>query len=568
MSAEERLLSINYLNLLSTLEQATRCEHDDPIKSGDRGRIRNFGKALQGLLSKAFNRRDKEVGRVIDALGIAASGIREKESKLLRSIAKATTPGKGFSGDDTVTTFPSKVGTKEVVGRMVATVLGLHAENRHDPDVPNRIKESLERATENILSPVLTWNLIVDISREHQGHHAAILKAVRERVRVTGDDRHYAEISWAEGKTVLPTLLLLGAWTRVLSKTYDLSAKQIQSVLVSPMVEALEGLDIPSIRERLHPSMTEAFGWGEHASERTLAIELAKRKGASSARIDRRLSLLKAAASAEAMAWNALLQRDEPAAIEAIDRALDERSLNTLQAAGKAFWLSRHCFRRTVGGNFYEPSNNYCSMQDGKQPTECALLDRASANVVRLLDLAAEQPSTNPDQIALLRRFQTGFATNPRYWRGRDVLEKAQALVEAYANLDGRKEGLVRHFKARLAMQTWYTQHGEAKDFGLGLTNVLKAYHEIFEMSPSMTEMVDAEAPIHLFPEVFVLLTYELKDDVKVKDALEDVDLILKSNFGVYMDIDVEQAAILGGLKQSKSWSRILAKSNTAKAIG
>ena len=80
--------------------------------------------------------------------------------------------------------------------------------------------------------------------------------------------------------------------------------------------------------------------------------------------------------------------------------------------------------------------------------------------------------------------------------------------------------------------------------------------------------MVDAEAPIHLFPEVFVLLTYELKDDVKVKDALEDVDLILKSNFGVYMDIDVEQAAILGGLKQSKSWSRILAKSNTAKAIG
>jgi hypothetical protein len=497
----------------------------------------------------------------MDALGIAAKGIRDKESKLLRSIAKATTPGRGFSGDETVTAFPGKISTKEVVGRMVATVLGLHAENRHDPDVAGRVKSSLERATENILAPVLAWNLLVDISREHQNHHADILKAVRERVLLAGDDKLSADVSWNEGTTVLSTLLLIRAWSRVLTMTFEFSNKHVQSLLVRPLLEELDGPSLPSIRERLHPRMTESFGWGEHASERTLAIELAKRKGARSARIDRRLALLKAAASAEAMAWKALLQRDEAAAMAAIERELEERSLTTLQAAGKAFWLSRYCFRKTTGGDFYGPSDGY-SMQSGKPRAECAMLDRASANVLRLMDLAAGQPGASPDQILLLRRFQAGFATNPRYWRGRDALERAPALVEAYASLDGRKEGLVRHFKARLAMQIWYSQHVEDKAAEAGLTEALKAYHDIFEMSPSMTEMVDAEAPIHLFPEAFVLLTFESKDTQKVQSALEDVDLILKCNFGVYMDIDEERAAILGGLKQAKSWAIILEKSH------
>ena len=557
MPQEDRLLSINYLNLLSALEQQARGELKDPIKDGERGRVRNYGKALLNFLSRAFGQRDKELGHLSEALGIVASGIREKEAKLLRSLAKATNPGKGFSGEETVTSFPGKIPPKEVVGRLVATVLGLHAENRHDPKVADRVRESLERAVENVLAPAMAWNLVVDIGREHQVHHAEILTAAARQAGLGGVGKDYAVVEWPRGKVTLPSLLMLRAWCLTLREDFGLDEGRIIELLATPVSKhLLKAKDIPTVRERLHPKVTEAFGWGEHASERTLAVHLASRSGNTAARVDRRLRLLQAAASQEAMEWQALLLADEEKALKAAEEALSGRTDSTYAAAGKAFWLSRHCFRKVSGSRFQlSLENEVTDMSHDRDAKACRRLDRASSLVLELMELAATQATAGPEEILLLRRFQAGFATNPRYWRSPAVLEKAGSLIAAYKPLKGSKEGLVAHFEARMAMQAWYAEQKEGRGTKAVPVEALRAYHRIFELSPSLTEMVDAEAPIHLFPEVIALLTFGSDGGKKVKKALEDVDLILKCNFGVYLDIDEEFSAIEGGLNQAKVWS-------------
>lgn len=556
MRAEDRLLSINYLNVLSALEQHARDGLKDPIKDGERGRVRDYGRALLNFLRRAFGQRDKELGRLSEALGIVASGIRDKEGKLLRSLAKATTPGKGFSGEETVTSFPGKIPPKEVVGRLVATVLGLHAENRHDPKVADRVRESLERAVENVLAPAMAWNLVVDVGREHQAHHAEILAAAAEQAGLGGIGKEYEVVQWSRGRVALPSLLMLRAWCLALREDFGLGEDRVVELLAGPVSRHLRGNDIPTVRERLHPKVTEAFGWGEHATERTLAVELANQGGKTAARVDRRLRLLKAAASQEAKEWQALLLSDEERALRTVEKILEDRSDPTPEAAGKAFWLSRHCFRKVSGLRFHlSVDDEVTALDPHMDRTACRRLDRASGLVLGLMELAATQPTAGPDEILLLRRFQAGFATNPRYWRSPAVLDKAEQLVGAYRALDGSKEGLVAHFEARLAMQAWYAGQKDGRGTKAVPGEALRAYHRIFELSPSLTEMVDAEAPIHLFPEVIALLTFGSDGGKKVKKALEDVDLILKCNFGVYLDIDEEISAIEGGLNQAKTWS-------------
>ena len=87
MPQEDRLLSINYLNLLSALEQQARGELKDPIKDGERGRVRNYGKALLNFLSRAFGQRDKELGHLSEALGIVASNTVAHCNHLLELVA-------------------------------------------------------------------------------------------------------------------------------------------------------------------------------------------------------------------------------------------------------------------------------------------------------------------------------------------------------------------------------------------------------------------------------------------------------------------------------------------------
>lgn len=554
MTPEERLLSINYLNVLSALEQACRNGGEDPIEDGDRGRLRDYGKALQTLLRKAFSLRDRDMARMSEALGIVATSVRRKEKLLLRAIDRATEPERGFSGEETADRLKTKVKPKDMAALLVATVLGLHSENRHDPDVAKNVQRCLESAVENILAPAIAWNVLADIDRQHPNHHAEILKAAAETVGLGGVGANPERVSWSKGVVTLPSLILFKAWARMLRDHFGISHQDIVRLLGDPAAKALGGKDVPTLRERLIPTVKEALSWGEHASERTLAIRLA---GRSSARIDRRIELLKAASSEEAKAWNALLQHNPEQALTDIRRKIRDRTINPLQAAGKAFWLSRHCFRATEKGSFVEAQGD-TTINTTLGEEACRRLDLASSLVMQLLDQAAQHPTVTSDQVLLLRRFQAGFATNPRYWRGKEVLARAPELVNTYRSLAGHKPGLVAHFEARLALQKWYANQDSRKLDKAVPSEPLRAYRKIFEDSPSLTEMIDAEAPIHLFPEVITLLTFGPAAGKKFNQALEDVDLILQCNFGVYMDIDIERAAIVGGLEQAKSWAKLL----------
>jgi len=553
MTERERLLSINYLNLLSALEQSCRVG-DDPIRDAERKRLRDYGKSMFDFLRRAFSKRDKDMGRLAKVVEIAAKGIRDKESRLLRSIGRSLNPDKGYSGDESASDFPARIEPKKLVGRFTATVMGLHAENRHEPKVADNVRHALDRSVENILAPALAWNVLIDLSDYNQQHHAELLNAAREAFSTGWLGANAAHLTLGKGHVRLPSLALLKAWILLLENEFGYSQTDISSLLVRPIAAALAGNDLPTVRARLEPALRDSFGWGEHGSDRSLAIRLANRNGATAARIDKRLDLLKAAASAEAHAWRALLDKDPDGALAAVDRQIKDCSLSTLQAAGKAFWLSRHCFRRTQKGRFL-PVSKDISLNTEVDESTCKTLDRASETVLELMYLAFKLPTTTADQRLLLARFEAGFATNPRYWRSGKVIDSGAKLVEQYEGLQGHKSGLAAHFRARLELQKWFTQETKADTAKRVPLEPLRLYHDILAQSPNLTEELDAEAPVHLFPEIITLLTFGEDNGDKVAKALEDVDLILKCNFGVYMDIDKEKDAILGGLSQARSWA-------------
>jgi len=552
MTPQDRLLSINYLNLLSALEQTCRVGID-PIKDAERKRLRDYGKSLFVFLRRAFSKRDKDMGRLVKVVEIAANGIREKESRLLKSIARSLNPDKGYSGIETASVFPAQIEPRQLVGRFTATVMGLHAENRHDPKVADNVRHALDRTTENILAPALAWNVLNELAEHNQQHHAELLQAARETIETGWLGANAEQLALGKGKVTVPSILLIKAWMRVLETHFGYGHTDISRLLAQPVAQALAGKDMPSVRARLEPTLRESFGWGEHGSDRSLAIRLANRSGATAARIDKRLDLLKAAASAEATAWNALLKAQADEALDIVDRQIRDRALTTLQAAGKAFWLSRYCFRKTSKGCFL-PVTMDISLNTELTKAECKRLDRASETLLGLMDLAFDLPTTTADQRLLLARFEAGFATNPRYWRSGKVLARCEDLVRRYEGLVGHKSGLVAHFKARLKLQEWFAQEKKADTAKRVPLEPLRAYHDILAQSPSLTEELDAEAPVHLFPEIITLLTFGDDNGTKVAKALQDVDLILKCNFGVYLDIDDEKAAILGGLSQVRSW--------------
>jgi hypothetical protein len=552
MTEQERLLSINYLNLLSALEQACRTG-EDPILAGDRGRLRDYGKSMVHFLLRAFSLRASDMERLRKAVEMAADGTRDKERRLLRSILNSTQPRKGYSGVESAHKSQKRYPPEEITGRLVATILGLHAENRHDPRVSDNVQACLDRAVEHVLVPALAWNLATDLLAHNQRHHAELLQNTRAALHTGWLGANAGKVDLAQGHVTLPSLLMIKAWTKLLADEFGYTQEAIARLLVQPIAQTLEGTDIPTVRNRLELLVDKAYGWGEHGSERSLAIRLANQAGASAARIDKRLDLLKAAASAEAQEWNALLEKKPAEALAKVNRQVDDRSLGTLQAAGKAFWLSRYCFRRTAEGKFL-PATNGVSVNTAYDTSTCKTLDEASESFLGLMDLAYELPTTTPEQRLLLARFQAGFATNPRYWRSHKVLKAARGLVDRYKGLEGHLDGLVSHFEARLALHDWYVQNGH-QAARLVPDKPLRLYRAIFESSPSFTHNLDAEAPVHLFPEIIILLTLGSDNAAMVAKALEDVDLILKCNFGVYMDIESEKAAILGGLSQARSWS-------------
>jgi len=108
---------------------------------------------------------------------------------------------------------------------------------------------------------------------------------------------------------------------------------------------------------------------------------------------------------------------------------------------------------------------------------------------------------------------------------------------------------LVEHFRARLA---WMEAVDAAGKVGKGLDGIITGYARCLSKAGDDFSKLDAEAPVHLFPELLHLLQLSPKSDAtRQRELLGIVDFILSRNFGVYMDIDTERQAIEGGIRQA-----------------
>jgi hypothetical protein len=141
-------------------------------------------------------------------------------------------------------------------------------------------------------------------------------------------------------------------------------------------------------------------------------------------------------------------------------------------------------------------------------------------------------------------RYAAGFATNPRYVRSGAVLDNQERLVDLYAKMPGARRSLTQLFRGRIAWQDWKAGRAESPQ------SALNHYAAALKEHNHAEHGFDAEAPIHFFPELIVLLDQSRKRKTREVSTLRTVDFITQRNYGIYFDIETEEQMITAGLKE------------------
>ena len=78
----------------------------------------------------------------------------------------------------------------------------------------------------------------------------------------------------------------------------------------------------------------------------------------------------------------------------------------------------------------------------------------------------------------------------------------------------------------------------------------------------------DAEAPIHFFPELIVLLQQARKRKTREESTLRAADFITQRNYGIYFDIETEERMIAAGLKEYADFKTMVRQRLKARGRG
>lgn len=557
--------ALSYIDLLADLEK--HCREIAPVMRGDGGSLRNdvdaahrtrgrdLSAALPGHLPKFFLRLAKPEEKIAIELELGARLLRETEQKLLASIELNTTRNTEARLLHS-RPWPEPVPFDRVLSRTLATALGMHTERRcspgHHPE--EDLGRCLASAIGDIVAPDLAWRLLTDVAQLHADGQEAVMRALREYI--TGD-MIGGELLVDSHKVELPSLVLAKAWHRCLR---DRLQGADVSCLLQPLSSWLDTAEPERRREELLGVIAREFGPAEHTTDRARAIEIARKRGKTAVFDQGRLQFLESAHSTEVAGFAELTRTNLGAACE--DRKLSECS-DPLTLAGMAFWLARACFRRTVGYEFATSEGEVSiDLRDGDKARskvgtsathDPAHYNRASELTCKLLEKAIALSEDEPGHVLLARRFLAGFSTNPRYWHAEYACDKAEEWVRDYKQTKGRLDSLVHQFDARLSWRNAETsKSGRKADLG----PAAKGYLRSLESAGRHFDGLDAEAPIHLFAEIAVLLrNYNNK---KFQGQLEAIDFILSRNFAVYMDIELEREAIESGHEQSTAIMKAL----------
>lgn len=480
-------------------------------------------------------------------LEISFQKARELEEVLLRDIEAVSGSSTGDKGTRP-RPWPPRLSNQEITERFVALALGLHAEGRMSEDPDKSLSHAIQAAAKTVVAPALAWAFQMEVSELHDDSQTKALSALCESLPSRLQGLGAAKKDGPESYGELPRLILLArAWHQVLAEDLELGQGPTTDCLGKEVVANLSHGGSANNRAAIFAKLHRVFGWGEAGTARALAIEHCRKAGALTAKVDTRLTLLEAANSKHVRPFRELL--DHKPDIERLAcKVIDPRRADAIQLAGEAFWLSRACFRKTAGMKYTATRHALAKFVSCDHP-DSRHLDALSTLAFERLTLALKGDALDASEKATVLRFRAGLATNPRYWRSTEVIDKAADAVRDYAACPRANPALAEHFKARLA---WMEAADESGNVGKKLDGIISGYALCLSKAGNDFSRLDAEAPVHLFPELLYLLQLSPKSDAtRQRELLAVVDFILSRNFGVYMDIDTERRAIKGGIQQA-----------------
>lgn len=529
-----------YLSVLRELEkEVARLAGKEATKAGaDLTRANNWFKGtVGGLLSFATGKIAGGSKVIARSLGVTSQAIKESEAMRLRHLS-AWTQNQSRYEVGRATTWPPLVPIGLTVERFVGTAIGLHSES---PDEP--FEQHVHSSLSDTVAPALAWGLWCQLrvtpedcrTNTAEAVKASIMNPVTEfrdpaRLTVGGVPQQTVEI---------PYLRLLHGWFVILQQRkaeWAITAETLRSFRLDVVRQFDRYCEDP--KAGISELLLTHYGTTDHGSERALVVAMVQNRSPNSAAFLRsRLSLLSGANLPELAQFRHLLVTNPSLALADAEKLLASdkaRQGNHGElACGRAYWLARYTYGRHDSAGIIESD--------------------ASSLTLRLLQSAAKSFADDDEKRTYCLRFAAGYATNPRYFRSDLVLQRQMECITEYVREPLHRPKVAEMFKARVAWQC------QASSKGLKNRHLAKEaarhYNLALERTAASSKGLDSEAPVHLFPELYVFLK-EFSDPSSAgsKKVLAVIDHVVQHNYGVYFDAEVEEKLIKAGISQFREW--------------
>jgi hypothetical protein len=426
--------------------------------------------------------------------------------------------------------WPPRIPVGRMVERFTSTAIGLHSENPREG-----FASSLATAFEKAVLPALAWGLMVRLYELPEELRAATQAKLVERLLDEGA-AGVTEVALggeAYRKVAIPYLRMTEAWFRLCAEDKLCALPSAVRTRLRRSLADRFRLSLGELDTLLWHELGALYAIASAGSERARAVALA---GGDAAFMRERLALFAAARRDDIQDFRLLTEQRPDEAVKRTFACEQEnppaRVEAGLEAGGAAFWLACAAF--------------------GKHGRPHA--DAASARTLLLLLRAAVMLRERPELEVTCLRYAAGFATNPRYTRSGLVMDFQPRLVELYARNSLARPALVEQFRGRIAWQRW--QAGDKSE----KPRALEHYRKALELHDQGDHGLDAEGPIHFFPELVVLLGQDSEQGKRAEPDLRTVDYITQRNYGIYFDIEKEERLINAGLEEYRGQQAYLAQ--------
>lgn len=496
-----------------------------------------FKGTVGGLLSFATARIANGSKDIAKALGVKEQAIKRSEEARLRHLSAWTQSHTRYEVGK-ATTWPPLIPIGLTVERFVGTAIGLHSESPSEP-FDRHVCSSLS----DTIAPALAWGLWCQLRLTQEDYRPSAIEAIKASImQPVMEFRDPARLSTSEALPLtveIPYLRLLHGWLGILQQRkaeWALTAEALRSFRLEVLRQFDRYCEDP--KAGMSELLLTHYGATDHGSERARVVAMAHHRSPNSAAFLRsRLSLLSGAYLPELEHFRHLLVSNPCSALDDAERLLKSdkaRHGNHGElACGRAYWLARYTY--------------------GRHGSPGAFGSDASSLTLRLLQSAAKSFADDDEKRTYCLRFAAGYATNPRYFRSDLVLQSQNGCILEYVREPRHRPNVAEMFKARVA---WQCQAS-----GKGLKNrhhareAARHYNLALEGAMASAKGLDSEAPVHLFPELYVFLNeFSDRSSAGSKKVLAVIDHVVQHNFGIYFDAEVEEKLIKDGISHFREW--------------